>query len=147
MANQKSSGDLTQCMRCIKFNMAWEICEVFSKPYPLWGKGVCWARETNRNKWLKTLKQIAEYSRERGEEVSGEVVEQIRRHKQILDKEIRRCFWEDTHRPLHKPPKANERADRTHKPNRKKKRRYNQYIEPWTGFDLPPDPSAKKSKD
>lgn len=145
MEDQSLHGNLIQCRDCVKFDSSKGICKVFTEPYPLWGKGTCWAREYDRAKWLKVLKQIIEYDQSRGR-ASRQVIAQIRYHKKILGKEIRQCFWEDSHRPLHKPPKASDSQDRTHKLFTKERMKDNRYIEPWSGFDIFPNSDEKSKK-
>jgi len=95
------------CQGCVKYKAG--TCEVFNTPYPLWGKGECWAREEDQEKWERTLQEIAEYGSPA-----------VNRKKPTKEEDPRKADWEEVyyqevHKPLAKPGGGGEKADRTNK--------------------------------
>jgi hypothetical protein len=104
------------CSACVKF-FAGE-CSAFTEPYPLWGKGECWAKVTEPAEWKSTLDTMVSYREmKNGRGPSADLAAELKRMERLAFDRAYEDFDEVYQEDLHRGEGGGggEKADRTNK--------------------------------
>ncbi len=93
---------INHCGQCVKLNYKTLKCFALTEFYFDQKKKSCFARQNNINKWEKDLEEMIHYAKMWGNFIGGDLKEELARVKKlkeaILVSDIRRAWYEDTHR-------------------------------------------------